>query len=89
MATELLASGTSTASSAERTIASGAVETLIFQPSGNDAAQCVVEAKGSDSAFYGIGPLGDGAKSQQVFGPIIYRVTRGVGKSASSVGVEA
>jgi hypothetical protein len=89
MATEILASGTTTASSAERTVAAGAVETLIFRAAGNNPAQCVIEAKGSDSAFYVIGPLGDGGKAKQVSGPIIYRVTRGVGRTASAVDVEA
>lgn len=89
MATEIIASGTTSASSADRTIASGVSETLIFRGNPMAGCQCSIEAKGSDSGYYEIGRLGSEGRAQQVTGPLTYRVTRQVGGTASAVDVEA
>jgi hypothetical protein len=89
MATEIIASGTTTANSADRTVAAGATETIIFRSAASNAAQCVIEVKGSDSAYYAVGKLGDDGRVKQIDGPLTYRVRRGAGAGASAVDVEA
>lgn len=89
MATQILASGNTSASTADRTVAAGATETLIFRSTAMNAAQCVIEVKGSDNAYYPVATLGDSGRVKQIAGPLTYRVSRGAGAGSSAVDVEA
>lgn len=89
MATEILASGNTNASTADRAVAAGATETLIFRSSSTNAAQCVIEVKGSDNAYYPAASIGDSGRVKQITGPLTYRVTRGAGAGNSAVDVES
>lgn len=73
--TEIIADGSTEASSADRTIEAGVTETILMRTSSNDSI-CLVEAKGSDAAYYEIGRLGTEGRVKQIDGPFVYRVRR-------------
>lgn len=86
--TQLIAAGNTATQSAERTVAAGAAETLLFRASGMDCAQCTVQQKDSLGGYQDIGALGDSFRSRQLAGPVTYRVARSAGRNNSAVDVE-
>jgi hypothetical protein len=71
MATNILASGTTTASSADQTLADGAANTLIMIGEG----RIEIEAK-TVAGYRSFGALTTDSPVVNIAGPIIYRVTR-------------
>lgn len=80
--TEILASGSTAASSSDQTVASGAIVTLLVRGSGSLA----VEMKSSTGSYRPIGSLkatSDAQSGGQITGPITFRVTRNVGQTVA------
>jgi len=71
MATELLASGTTAASSADVTVADGAAVTVIQRGRG----RAEIEAKNT-TGYVSMGFIDDHKPAMTVLGPVIFRVTR-------------
>ena len=79
--TEILASGSTAASSSDQTVASGAIVTLLAKGSGS----VTVEMKNADGNYRPIGTLSATSNERsggQITGPITFRVTRNAGQTA-------
>jgi hypothetical protein len=80
MATQILASGTTDASSSDITLADGASTTIIAR--GNGVG--LIEARASDASYVTIGQIGaDRDKAVAVTGPLIFRVRRPAGTAVA------
>jgi hypothetical protein len=78
MATEILASGSGAASTADITLADGASTSIIVRGAG----RACIEAKASDNSYWKMkdGDLGSkGSRVITVTGPLVFRVTRVAG----------
>jgi hypothetical protein len=80
MATNILASGSTTASSADQTLADGAANTIIMIGEG----RIEIEAK-TAAGYRSFGALTNDAPVLNIVGPIIYRVTRNASPSDLAV----
>lgn len=79
--TEILASGSTAASSSDVTVASGAIVNLLVTGAGT----VVVEMKNSSGTYRSIGSLtgsSDAKSGASITGPMTFRVTRSIGQTA-------